>query len=741
MAKVKVNIAEQIKSYLDTDLLKGEIRKRMQYPRLVVEGSKVDNTETVKFRCLYCGHEWSRSFRNTYWRHGRYEECPGCGKGSSSTCYNIENNCLTQHDVRFDNDSLAHIVFVAPATVDESEGIVAAIYEVTTKLYITNIVDDVEIILKTDYYGFMSDDKRYLFDEEDIRTNRQMMNAFCPYRTGFILTEDAPERLHKQTWYIMAYGYENIPKMFDEYWRGRRPGTSAPNGESRARDLFERIKIPEIETPVMNVDAIARKTISENLLTQYLCYEYLCTACGTRFEGEHRRYSGETVLCPTCGFEQKDHECVDVGNTKSVDLALLSQVDENTLLIRAGCLSRMFDTELCPQVTFKEKHRVIFEFKEGQEPDIHYLANDGYGENEAWRLKKNYASDKFYFHIKDVRYDGDLDILKYTGVREYVEQSLAEPFVSGVALQDLINYIRYQAAYPVLELLCKRKMQSLLKSELRKLQSEGRTRYITLSEKKVPDAMHIPERLVKHFLAGSVDETRLDKYQRLYKIDNNVREEDLEWIDEHAIDAAQIERIFHETEMTVYRLCEYLEHVRTNQCFDPKPAISDWYDYLCAAKSIEVDLSDNKAKYPSSLKREHDRAVAKQKLVLDAKKDEVFSQETERYGKLYGYSTDEYLLLPPRDMKDLFEEGRKLNHCVGSYSDRIIAGSTCILFIRKAEAPDKPYFTIEVNPSDNYVVQLRGLSNRSIDRNREKSLVEFLREWSDKKHVFLRGAA
>ena len=48
------------------------------------------------------------------------------------------------------------------------------------------------------------------------------------------------------------------------------------------------------------------------------------------------------------------------------------------------------------------------------------------------------------------------------------------------------------------------------------------------------------------------------------------------------------------------------------------------------------------------------------------------------------------MIVSPKDMKDLFEEGRKLNHCVGSYSDRIIAGTSCIMFIRKTEDPDKP---------------------------------------------------
>lgn len=99
------------------------------------------------------------------------------------------------------------------------------------------------------------------------------------------------------------------------------------------------------------------------------------------------------------------------------------------------------------------------------------------------------------------------------------------------------------------------------------------------------------------------------------------------------------------------------------------------------------------------------------------------------------------MIIPPKNMKDLFEEGRKLNHCVGSYSDRIIAGETCIMFIRKVCEPQKPYFTIEISQRNNYVVQLRANSNRCINRSTEKELIKFLKEWSKKKNVALNGAA
>ena len=311
----------------------------------------------------------------------------------------------------------------------------------------------------------------------------------------------------------------------------------------------------------------------------------------------------------------------------------------------------------------------------------------------------------------------------------------------NIYLSNIIHYLRFWRKFPVLEQLAKRGFISTVEKELNHRFEHDTKLAIDLEQQKITDAVQLPERLIKYYLKGGDEYSRLVKYQNLYRMDSNVREEDMEWLDENGVDELQVKGVLDESQMSIMRLCEYLEHVRINQCFEPKYAVSDWRDYLKAAKTIEVDLTDNKARYPSSLKREHDRAVAKQKLVLDAKKDEFFQVETERYGKLYSYKTDDYMIIPPKNMKDLFEEGRKLNHCVGSYSDRIIAGETCIMFIRKVSEPQKPYFTIEISQRNNYVVQLRANSNRCINRSTEKELIKFLKEWSKKKNVALNGAA
>ena len=121
-----------------------------------------------------------------------------------------------------------------------------------------------------------------------------------------------------------------------------------------------------------------------------------------------------------------------------------------------------------------------------------------------------------------------------------------------------------------------------------------------LERNKVTEVLGLPERLIKHYLKGSDFHSRLKKFIELYEIDPNVREEDIDWLELNGIEAVQGRSLLEESQMSIMRLCEYLEHVRVNQCFDPKHAIVDWRDYLHAAKTIEVDLTDNKARYPSS---------------------------------------------------------------------------------------------------------------------------------------------
>ena len=67
-----------------------------------------------------------------------------------------------------------------------------------------------------------------------------------------------------------------------------------------------------------------------------------------------------------------------------------------------------------------------------------------------------------------------------------------------------------------------------------------------------------------------------------------------------------------------------------------------------------------------------------------------------------------------------------LNHCVRAYIDKVARGITSILFIRRMEEPEKPYFTLELSPKGE-VVQCRGDHNCSCPEEVE----EFINKWKD----------
>lgn len=69
------------------------------------------------------------------------------------------------------------------------------------------------------------------------------------------------------------------------------------------------------------------------------------------------------------------------------------------------------------------------------------------------------------------------------------------------------------------------------------------------------------------------------------------------------------------------------------------------------------------------------------------------------------------MIRPVRDEDELRREGNELNHCIGSYAQRHAEGKTAIFLIRRAETPDKPWYTLELDENKLSVRQNRGKHN------------------------------
>lgn len=67
----------------------------------------------------------------------------------------------------------------------------------------------------------------------------------------------------------------------------------------------------------------------------------------------------------------------------------------------------------------------------------------------------------------------------------------------------------------------------------------------------------------------------------------------------------------------------------------------------------------------------------------------------------------------PRNFADLRDEGANLGHCVATYSDDVAEGTSIIVLVRELNQPEKSLYTMELNPNDLRIKQLRGKRNLS----------------------------
>jgi hypothetical protein len=114
--------------------------------------------------------------------------------------------------------------------------------------------------------------------------------------------------------------------------------------------------------------------------------------------------------------------------------------------------------------------------------------------------------------------------------------------------------------------------------------------------------------------------------------------------------------------------------------------------------------------YPKNLIDAHDEMILKVK----EKEDAVITKKiAERVSELveYCYQDDEIGLLirPAASQAELIKEGKLLHHCVAGYAKDHGDGKTSIFFIRKIEAPNIPYYTLELK--NGKVLQNRGMKN------------------------------
>lgn len=160
--------------------------------------------------------------------------------------------------------------------------------------------------------------------------------------------------------------------------------------------------------------------------------------------------------------------------------------------------------------------------------------------------------------------------------------------------------------------------------------------------------------------------------------------------------------------VTAHRLMRYVD-AQTPMDRKAQDTLSEYRDYLEMCAKLNYATMDKSVLYPKNLRTAHDRAAKQVKIRADKLTRRNFRLAYQRISGALDYTSGGMTIVLPSTPDELAAEGSALHHCVGGYADRVARKECIIVFVRRTDEPQKPYYTAEIR--DGRVVQLRGLQN------------------------------
>lgn len=206
------------------------------------------------------------------------------------------------------------------------------------------------------------------------------------------------------------------------------------------------------------------------------------------------------------------------------------------------------------------------------------------------------------------------------------------------------------------------------------------------------------------------------------------------------------------------KACAIYSFLDENYNDEKKNVLNAWIKYLPHLYNFSEDMRQKHANYQAyrdylymlstmasrdgfklfpktmdELKSLHDMLSLLYRLKTTKRQKEDFENNLIKVKELeYSPENAKFLVKIPTKIEDLVVEGSELHHCVASYVPKIAKGETNIVFLRKQDEPEKPFFTIEVD-NEHIVQQVHGFGNCNtyvVD-----GLLDFVKDWAKKKQL------
>lgn len=445
---------------------------------------------------------------------------------------------------------------------------------------------------------------------------------------------------------------------------------------------------------------------------QYMYYEYgkrigLCTCCGKHHELKEQPKYGKEGTCPGCKRKVQYRTYKKKGRIHDWEYAALIQKIQGGYVLRFFALNQLIEQGTRSYGGMSEKIRITYNEQWNRQAIYSYhrykTTNkirwcNGYEYLSAYGGRKEEERCRLY--PRNLRKILKGSKLEYSGMPEFAR--------TGIEFyqQDFINKAK---EYTGIEKLIKAEFYNLTNSCI----SYGSRAPIDLYQKRVKKVLG---------LTGEYYNLIRDKDPtwREYEVTEQCQDVGIRATWEQIQKMSQYARNFaiYMRHSTPHKMLKYIEGLKSEGPYAMRnQEVNDYHDYLQLAAGLGYNLDDDWILYPKNLKERHDQLTEEQnerKAELekesDDKKDRKLKRTIKRKGwTRYEMETEQLLIRLPKCAHEIRKEGNAQHHCVATYMDRMVAGETCILFIRKKEEQDKSYYTVEVK--DNEVIQVRGKYN------------------------------
>lgn len=453
-----------------------------------------------------------------------------------------------------------------------------------------------------------------------------------------------------------------------------------------------------------------------------------CFVCGRQVRARSKRFAqGMRVNCPECGAEVF---CV-LENSRAFNASFVENIiaaqkgtDGETVFFRQWMLRRdptaqwdRIDDFLQENVRYAVRGKKTAKWQK-EAKENYFMHSERYRLKEWTRWGDNSIYDGSYFF-----YDGGIEetlqgtLMQYADLKGYLEENTRRS-------KNAVHFLEYHAKYPVMEFLWKGGYHGIIHEKVWGMTKENRNA-IRWQREQLRECFRFPIRLLKLKKPQNWTLDDIAKLSALWESrGNSLTEKEVIALFESCIEASSIKRAL--PYAGVLKILHYIEKQAGEPCYIRGEA-GIYRDYLRECEQLGLDLREKEILFPKNLREAHNRTTAQIEFEKNKADQEKFQKAVEKLEK-FAWQKGELFIRPARAQEELQYEGTALHHCVGSYAKRMANGETAIFFVRRAEEPDKPYFTLELQ--NKRVLQCRTEHNSSYER--EPEIKAFVDEWLEK---------